>query len=94
MYGSNLAFISGNIDDYNHFKQMTKLNIPFYYARTFADMCIAVNSCKLLVGGLSGVLAVGHACHKDRVICLSGLIDDGCNIELDKRWSNVKYVIE
>lgn len=94
LYDKNLMFISGNIDDYNYFKHITNLDIPFYHATTFNDLCIAINSCKLLVGGLSGILTIGHACHKDRIICLSGLIDDSCNVELDKNLPNIKYTIE
>ena len=91
LYKENLMFITSNIDDYNYFRHITKLDIPLCHAKTFNDLCIAINSCKLLIGALSGVLTIGHACHKDRIICLSGKIDDICNIGFDKYWSNIKY---
>lgn len=92
MYGKSLVYLTHDPKDYEHFKSRTNLDIDCYYPSSFTDTCIAINSCKLLAGGLSGMLTIAHACHKDRIICLYGGADI-FNTELDKIWPNIKYTI-
>jgi hypothetical protein len=91
IFGSSLIFISFDKFDYDEFIKNTNLNIPNYTPTSFTDCCIAVNSCKLLVASLSGILTIGHACHKDRIIGLCGIGDDLHNCGFDKYYNNVYY---
>jgi len=91
IFGNSLIFISFDKFDYDEFVKYTNLNIPNYTPKSFTDCCIAVNSCKLLVASLSGILTIGHACHKDRLIGLCGTGDDLHNYEFEKYYNNVYY---
>jgi len=91
IFGNSLIFISFDKFDYDEFVKNTNLNIPNYTPKSFTDCCIAVNSCKLLVASLSGILTIGHACHKDRLIGLCGTGDDLHNYEFEKYYNNVYY---
>jgi ADP-heptose:LPS heptosyltransferase len=71
-YGDKLLFISFSNQDYNHFIENSKINIPLYVPETFDDLIIAINSCKLFIGGLSAPLALAYAMHKDCIVGLSG----------------------
>jgi hypothetical protein len=55
--------------------------------------CIAINSCKLLVAPLSGILTIGLACHKKIIIGLCGINDDIHNLNFDTYWDNVFYSV-
>ena len=89
---SKIIFIGYDKQSYDLFTQQTKLDIPWYVPTSFEDLCIAVNSCSLLVGGLSAILTIGHATHKKRIIGLkNNLRDNVHNIKLDKFMENVYY---
>lgn len=100
-YGSNLVFISMNKNDYTHFKiRYPHICIDYYQVSNFTDMCIAVHSCKLFVGSLSGMLTIAHALHHPRVISLFREINhnddnnddhNAHNKGFDTLWSNVYY---
>jgi len=91
-YGNNIVFIGSDIDQYNHFINETKLDIPFYLCNTFTELCILINSCKLYVGVLSGPLTLAHACHKDRIIALpDSPYDSKLNSNYSNIWNNVYY---
>lgn len=91
LYSPNLIFIGFDEKSYEVFKNDSGLSIEYYKPSSFTDLCIAVNSCKLLVGGLSAILCIGHAMHKDRVIGLSGNNDDIHNLNFHSIWNNVSY---
>jgi hypothetical protein len=93
LHGNNLIFISFNTKEYDFFKNATKLQIEHYCPASFMEACVAINSCKLLVATLSGILTIGHAMHKDRIIGLAGILDDVHNIDFNKIWSNVFYKV-
>jgi hypothetical protein len=91
IFGNSLVFISFDKFDYDEFVKNTNLNISYYSPASFTECCIAVNSCKLLVASLSGILTIGHACHKDRLIGLCGTVDDLHNSGFDNCFDNVYY---
>ena len=93
LYQDSLLFVSFHKNEYDEFIRDTNLNIKNYIFESFTEACIAINSCKLLVAGLSAILTIGHACHKDRIIGLSGLGDDMHNINFNTIWNNVYYSI-
>ena len=91
-YGESLVFISPTDDLYLNFVKKTSLPIKLYKPDTFTNLCIAVNSCKLLIAGLSGVLALGNALDVPRIVLLqSSGSDNNHNIGLDKYWSTISY---
>ena len=91
-YGKSLVFISSSDDLYLNFIKMTSLPITFYKPDTFTDLCIAVNSCKLLIGGLSAILAIGNALDVPRIALLTSTGSDNMhNMGLDKYWSTISY---
>ena len=95
IYGSSLIFISFQKTEYEVFVRDTGLNIEHYMPKSFTEACIAINSCKLLVAALSGILTIGHACHKKRIIGIgpggnfNG--DNIHNLNFNKYWDNVFY---
>jgi hypothetical protein len=91
IFKDSLIFISFDKTEYEEFIKDTNIDIPNYIPSSFTDCCIAVNSCKLLVASLSGILTIGHACHKDRVIGLCGIYNDIHNINFNNIWDNVFY---
>jgi hypothetical protein len=93
IYKEHLMFIGFNQVEYNEFLKTYDINIPLYIPESFTDCCIAVNSCKLLVASLSGILTIGHACHKSRIIGLCNIGDDIHNKEFDTIWDNVSYTV-
>ena len=93
-YKDSLVFISFNKKEYDDFIQKTNLNIPHYQPSSFMDACIAIHSCKLLVATLSGILTIGHACHKNRIIGLCGSVgDDIHNNNFNEIWNHVSYSV-
>jgi hypothetical protein len=64
LYGKLLIFISPDPSEYENFKNRTNLEIEYYQPLSFKDLCIAINSCKLLISGLSAILVIATACHK------------------------------
>jgi len=90
-YGtSKIVFISNDIESYE------KIGIPeleWYQPNSFTDMCVAIGSCKLFIGGLSAMLTIAHALHHPRVIGLSSGEDATHNVDFDKIFDNVYYDI-
>ena len=61
---------------YDIFVERTGIQIPHVYVpETFAEMCIAINSCKLFVGALSMPLTIAQACKVPHIIGYSGIPD-------------------
>jgi hypothetical protein len=93
-YGDKLCLLSPDPTALEKFQHLNKKceTINFHCPKTFEDLCVAVNSCKLLLGGLSGVLTIGHATHKDREILLVPNVPDNAhNMGFDAYWNNVYY---
>ena len=92
---SEIIYIGYDKNSYDLFKRRHRLDIPLYTPKSFEDLCIAINSCKLLIGCLSGILTIGHATHKKRIIGLRGRDGDNVhNMNLDKYLKNVLYSFE
>jgi hypothetical protein len=98
-YGKSVIFLSANSDnsDYNHFNQMTGIKLDVYYAKTFKEMCIIINSCKLFIGTLSGPLTIAHALSSRRIICNNKIffpLDSIHIVGLESFWSNTFLSID
>lgn len=97
MFGDKLIFISFNENDYLKFLNKTNIFLQFHKVNSFEELCIAINSCKLFIGGLSSPLTIAHALFKERII---GLVDNnigGDNMHINNLhhiWPNVYYSIE
>jgi hypothetical protein len=77
----NIVFLSTEENDYAFFVEKTGIHIPWIYMQpTFEELCIAIHSCKLFIGGLSMPLTIAQACQVPRIIGLSGECDDYLNI--------------
>ena len=88
-YGDNLIFIASDKSFYDFFVMKTNLNIEYY--------CIAINSCKLYIGGLSMPLCVAISLHKDAIMAYTldpsvDSLDDGHYNDLDKHMSNLTFL--
>jgi len=97
MFGHDLIFISFNENDYINFINHTNVCLPFYKVDSFEEICAAINSCKLFIGGLSSPLTIAHALFKDRIIAfpdysLGG--DNGHISNLHHIWPNIHYSLE
>ena len=97
-YGNDLVFLNTDFDlkQYSIFVEKTGLNIPYISVSTFSEMCCAIASCKLFIGGLSAPLTVAHAIHKDRIIGLLRSVhneDTIRNSGLESIWNNVRYSV-
>jgi len=97
MFGDKLIFISFNENDYLKFLNKTNIFLQFHKVNSFEELCVAINSCKLFIGGLSSPLTIAHALFKERII---GLVDNnigGDNMHINNLhhiWPNVYYSIE
>lgn len=87
---TKLLFITSSEEEYHIFLERTNLQCELYKFVDFNDLCIAIHSCKLFVGSLSGPLAVANALYKDRICGLSNLIDDRLNL-LNDIWPNFTF---
>jgi hypothetical protein len=98
----DICFISPDINSVNYFKTLCNDDIinrlKWYCPENFNEMCIAINSCHLLIGCLSGILTIAHACHIPRyILLLPNLADEGDNthnIKHNKYWDNVIYSLD
>lgn len=90
-YGESIMFITNNPQDAEFFNNKYHLNVPVYVPNNFTETCIAIRSCKLFVGTLSGLLTIAHACHIPHIV---GLCDDNrANMrvsDIDKIFPNVQ----
>lgn len=94
-YGDNLVFISSIRNDYEYFTKITGIQIKYYSPLSFLDLCVAINSCKLFVGGLSMPLTIAFALKKEIVIACPNNnkhFDHALNCGYDKLWENIKYL--
>jgi hypothetical protein len=83
---SQFIFVSDTDDEYIDFIQRTGCQIPFYKAKSFTDLAIAINSCKIFMGNLSMPNALADALHKERITMLCGWPDDKRNINMGHIW--------
>lgn len=83
----SLLFVSNSQIDYECFKEKTGLDIACYSPTSFTDLCIAIASSSLFLGGMSAPLTIGHALRVKRTICLSNTIDDIHNVG-NPYWDN------
>ena len=101
-YGDNLVYLScGNKNEYDAFTLKTNIKIKNYITNSFKELCIAINSCLLFVGGLTMPLTIAQALKKDLYfLCYrtsESLDSENRMCErhvsvLDKVWNNVKYL--
>lgn len=94
-YNDNLIFISYIENDYSYFLNKTNLKIQNYIPISFEDLCIAINSCKLFVGGLSMPLTIAYALKKELVIASPknpSSLEETHNSGYDSLWKNATYL--
>jgi hypothetical protein len=90
----NIIFLCFDISEYEYFKERVTFYIPCYEAKSFAEMCIIINSCKLFIGSLSAPLSIAHALNKKRIACQNiNCCDDNIMIKgLDTYWENLEII--
>jgi hypothetical protein len=66
-YGKNLIFMGFNTDGYEDLKR-NNIFIEYYRPNSLYEFAVAINSCKLFIGGLSSPLTFAFACHKQSII--------------------------
>jgi hypothetical protein len=98
LYPGDLIFISFNEDEYHFFKEKTNLGIPFIKITDFTELCIAIHSCKLMVGSQSTPSNIAFSMHKNCVI--GKCKEDYHSVHghhyidgLDKIFSHVKFAL-
>lgn len=94
---AQLVFLSYSEKDYNDFKNRynsADLNIEYYCPSSFLDMCTAIRSCNLFIGGMSGALTIAHACKTPRMVLLYGEHSaDIHELKMASMWNNVFFNI-
>ena len=96
-YSEKIFFICNNESDYNNFKINKNIDIECYYPKNFYETCVAINSCKLFIGALSGFLTIAHACNIPHIVGLQIVGDssfdyDNCIMDT-LRISNINKII-
>ena len=91
IFGEKLIFLSSSIDEYKYFTEMSKIDISVHYVDKFDEMCMLINSCKLFIGALSGMLTIAHACGKQRIVCLPTKTSETLSHYFDVFFKNLKY---
>jgi len=66
-YGDKLLYIGDSIEEYNYFKEQSGLEIEHYKPLNFTNLCIAINSCKLIAGSYSAPLTIAAALNVIRI---------------------------
>jgi hypothetical protein len=90
-YGNKMVFISSVKSDYIYFINKMDIQIPLYEPKSFTDLCVAINSCYYLIGGLSAPLAIGCACHKTRTVALNSN-NENKYYSMNSIWKNITYL--
>jgi hypothetical protein len=93
-YKDNMIFIANDDNDYILFKNRYNVNIEQYKPASFKDLCVAINSCKLLIGGLSSPLCISMALHHKTLISISNNLASADNVNADKFneiWDFISY---
>ena len=80
-YGiENIIFLNMENNDFEYFVERTGIVIPNVYTpRSFEELCIIINSCKLFIGAASMPLCIANATHVDRIV---GLPSDSKDIKM------------
>ena len=73
-YRDKLLFISFSYEDYSHFIEHSGIYTQLYIPNSLEEFAIAINNCKLFIGGLSAPLALCFSMHKE---CIVGTGNDG-----------------
>jgi hypothetical protein len=74
-YGNDLIFMGFENDGHEHLKH-NNINIDYYCPNSLYEFAVAINSCKLFIGGLSSPLTFAFACHKSCIIGTNNVIAD------------------
>lgn len=83
IFKDKLIFIGFEKDGYEDLKSKN-INIDYYCPTSLYEFAVAINSCKLFIGGISSPLTLAFACHKNCVVGLD---------TIDNIWfSNLPYV--
>ena len=71
-----MLFISFSYEDYNHFIEHSGIYTPLYIPKSLEEFAIAINDCKLFIGGLSAPLALCFSMHKECIVGTGTGIDN------------------
>jgi hypothetical protein len=91
---SNYVYVSIFKYEYEYFTDKTNIVVDYYSPKSLMELCVILNSCKQVIGSLSGVLSIATAVHSN---CVYG-IDSSCSYlyflkNMDK-ISCIKYEID
>jgi hypothetical protein len=88
---SNYIFVSFSKDEYNYFINNTNININYYSPKSLMELCVILNSCKLLIGSVSAPMCIATALHTNCVY--GGILDLEYPIfrELNKYVPCIRY---
>ena len=87
---SKTVFVSFSEEQYNIFIMSIPLpiQIPFYRPANLMEVCIILNSCKLMAGSLSAFMTFATALHKD---CVYPADTMNLMYNMDKHMPMIKY---
>ena len=85
---SKTIFVSFSSEQHKSFVHYNKIDIPFYCPKNLMEVCIILNSCKMVAGSISAFMSIATALHTD---CTYPA--DTCNLmhNMDKHMPMIKY---
>jgi len=87
-YKDYLIYCSQNKDYYEEFKKRGDYDLEYYCPKTFLELCIIINSCKLYCGNMSSPLTIAIASKKKFMLEYSNTKDDIHNKNFEKQLIN------
>jgi FkbM family methyltransferase len=92
-----IMFLNINENEFEHFCKETKRNIPAVKCKTFSEIAIAIQSCKMLIATLSMPLAIADGMKKNRLAIMppsNYFFDNSISRKTDGNWIDENTVFE
>jgi FkbM family methyltransferase len=92
-----IMFLNINESEFEHFCQQTKRTIPTIKCKTFSEIAIAIQSCKMLIASLSMPLAIADGMKKNRLAIMppsNYFFDNAISKKTDDNWIDENTVFE
>jgi hypothetical protein len=87
-----MIFVGESKEEYDHFRRLIDIDIPFIKVDSLYDKMVAIRSAKYFIGNLSSALTIANGCHTPRMALLwgGGELDDVHN--RPTIWDNYRAV--
>jgi FkbM family methyltransferase len=89
----NYIFVSFDVNDFNYFYNVTKMNIEYYTPKSLDEFFIIIQSCKEFIGGFSAPLTFALSMHKKCTILNSSNLSEINHNNLKDFFPNIIEIL-